>query len=130
MAAYQGAHECKGLAKWGTERDPHLPFAPCTLSQLHLPEPFGPHLTPPPPLHPTPPHPTPAPCPAPRGGEAAETGAAPRAPSAAGEAPANGGASRRSRAWASVLHVNGVAVYVEEQDAEGEGGAIMVCAQR
>lgn len=39
---------------------------------------------------------------------------------------AGGGGSRRSRAWASVLHVNGVAVYVEEQDADGEGGAIMV----
>lgn len=26
----------------------------------------------------------------------------------------------------SVLHVNGIAVYVEEQDADGEGGAIMV----
>ncbi len=38
----------------------------------------------------------------------------------------NGGSARRSRAWASVLHVNGVAVYVEEQDADGEGGAIMV----
>ncbi|KAL4450695.1 hypothetical protein ABPG77_001051 [Micractinium sp. CCAP 211/92] len=40
----------------------------------------------------------------------------------------NGGSARRSRAWASVLHVNGVAVYVEEQDADGEGGAIMVSA--
>lgn len=28
----------------------------------------------------------------------------------------------------SVLHVNGIAVYVEEQDADGEGGAIMVSA--
>ena len=41
----------------------------------------------------------------------------------------SGSASRRSRAWASVLHVNGVAVYVEEQDADGEGGAIMVRAR-
>ncbi|EFN53068.1 hypothetical protein CHLNCDRAFT_137358 [Chlorella variabilis] len=40
------------------------------------------------------------------------------------------GAARRSRAWASVLHVNGVAVYVEEQDAEGEGGAIMVRGEK
>lgn len=33
---------------------------------------------------------------------------------------------RRSRAWASVLHMNGISVYAEEQDEDGEGGAIMV----
>lgn len=36
--------------------------------------------------------------------------------------------SRKSRSWASVLHINGVAVYVEEQDPDGEGGAVMVSA--
>ncbi len=34
----------------------------------------------------------------------------------------------RGRSWASVLHINGVAVYVEERDARGEGGALMVSA--
>ncbi|KAL4433733.1 hypothetical protein ABPG75_000174 [Micractinium tetrahymenae] len=75
---------------------------------------------------------------APQGGEPQEEAAAPRraaaptdggARAAPGGAAGGGGASaRRSRAWASVLHVNGVAVYVEEQDADGEGGAIMVSA--
>lgn len=32
------------------------------------------------------------------------------------------------RAWASVLHINGVAVYSEEVDEDGEGGAVMVSA--
>jgi hypothetical protein len=32
------------------------------------------------------------------------------------------------RAWSSVLHINGVAVYSEEVDEDGEGGAIMVSA--
>ena len=36
--------------------------------------------------------------------------------------------SRKIRAWASVLHINGISVYVEEQDEEGEGGAVMVSA--
>jgi len=35
---------------------------------------------------------------------------------------------RKSRAWASVLHINGISVYVEEQDEVGEGGAVMVSA--
>jgi hypothetical protein len=36
--------------------------------------------------------------------------------------------ARRTRAWASVLHINGISVYVEEQDKTGDGGAIMVSA--
>jgi hypothetical protein len=45
-----------------------------------------------------------------------------------GATAAPGGGARRSRAWASVLHINGISVYVEEQDEEGEGGAVMVSA--
>lgn len=45
---------------------------------------------------------------------------------AAGTAPS--AARRKTRAWASVLHINGISVYVEEQDEEGEGGAVMVSA--
>jgi hypothetical protein len=44
----------------------------------------------------------------------------------------SGGASaaprRKIRAWASVMHINGISVYVEEQDGAGEGGAVMVSA--
>ena len=36
--------------------------------------------------------------------------------------------SRKIRAWASVLHINGISVYMEEQDENGEGGAVMVSA--
>lgn len=36
--------------------------------------------------------------------------------------------AKRTRAWASVLHINGISVYVEEQDKTGDGGAIMVSA--
>ena len=36
--------------------------------------------------------------------------------------------SRKIRAWASVLHINGISVYTEEQDENGEGGAVMVSA--
>lgn len=32
------------------------------------------------------------------------------------------------RAWASVLHINGISLYVEEVDEEGQGGAVMVSA--
>jgi hypothetical protein len=35
---------------------------------------------------------------------------------------------RKIRAWASVMHINGISVYVEEQDEAGEGGAVMVSA--
>lgn len=35
-------------------------------------------------------------------------------------------ATRRS--WASLLHINGISVYVEELDADGGGGALMVSA--
>jgi hypothetical protein len=35
---------------------------------------------------------------------------------------------RKIRAWASVMHINGISVYVEEQDDVGEGGAVMVSA--
>jgi hypothetical protein len=34
----------------------------------------------------------------------------------------------RHRGWSSVLHINGISVYAEEQDEDGEGGAIMVSA--
>ncbi|KAL4514332.1 hypothetical protein Ndes2526B_g03998 [Nannochloris sp. 'desiccata'] len=43
----------------------------------------------------------------------------------------NGGAPpppRKIRAWASVMHINGISVYVEEQDEAKEGGAVMVSA--
>lgn len=65
-----------------------------------------------------------------QGGEPQPDAAAPRRltvpADGAARAATEKGSARRSRAWASVLHVNGVAVYVEEQDADGEGGAIMV----
>lgn len=32
------------------------------------------------------------------------------------------------RQWQSVRHVNGVAVYAEEEDGDGDGGALMVSA--
>ena len=32
------------------------------------------------------------------------------------------------RAWQSVRHVNGVAVYAEDEGADGAGGALMVSA--
>lgn len=67
-----------------------------------------------------------------QGGEPQPDAAAPRRltvpADGAARAATEKGSARRSRAWASVLHVNGVAVYVEEQDADGEGGAIMVSA--
>ncbi|KFM23600.1 hypothetical protein F751_2859 [Auxenochlorella protothecoides] len=34
----------------------------------------------------------------------------------------------RPRSWASVMHINGVALFVEDSDADGSGGAIMVSA--
>lgn len=40
----------------------------------------------------------------------------------------NGSNGPYRRAWSSVLHINGVAVYSEEVDEDGEGGAIMVSA--
>lgn len=38
------------------------------------------------------------------------------------------GSARSQRTWQSVRHVNGVAVYAEEEGADGEGGALMVSA--
>ncbi|KAI7837930.1 hypothetical protein COHA_008236 [Chlorella ohadii] len=38
------------------------------------------------------------------------------------------GSDRTLRTWQSVRHVNGVAVYAEEEGADGEGGALMVSA--
>ena len=32
------------------------------------------------------------------------------------------------RSWRSVLHVNGVTVYAEEEGPDGEGGGVMVSA--
>lgn len=34
----------------------------------------------------------------------------------------------QKRSWASLLHINGISVYVEELDADGGGGALMVSA--
>ena len=39
-----------------------------------------------------------------------------------------GSISRRQRGWKSVLHINGISVYVEDYDEVGDGGAIMVSA--
>lgn len=36
--------------------------------------------------------------------------------------------SHRKRSWASLLHINGISVYVEELDEDGGGGALMVSA--
>lgn len=36
--------------------------------------------------------------------------------------------SHTKRSWASLLHINGISVYVEELDADGGGGALMVSA--
>lgn len=36
--------------------------------------------------------------------------------------------NKKHRSWASVLHINGVSVYLEEQDDDGDGGAVMVSA--
>ncbi|PRW45250.1 ENHANCED DISEASE RESISTANCE 2 isoform X2 isoform B [Chlorella sorokiniana] len=38
------------------------------------------------------------------------------------------GSDRTLRTWQSVRHVNGVAVYAEEEGGDGEGGALMVSA--
>ena len=38
------------------------------------------------------------------------------------------GSERTLRTWQSVRHVNGVAVYAEEEGVDGEGGALMVSA--
>jgi len=35
---------------------------------------------------------------------------------------------KKIRAWASVMHINGISVYVEEQDDAGQGNAVMVSA--
>eukprot|EP00887_Chlorella_sp_A99_P003751 scaffold7.g3751.t1 len=44
------------------------------------------------------------------------------------EVPAGPEATRRRRAWQSFLHINGVAVFLEDVDEEGEGGAVLVSA--
>lgn len=72
----------------------------------------------------------------PSAGPPAEDGAAAPAP---GPAPAPSAASAASsavqsqaervlRQWQSVRHVNGVAVYAEEEGPDGDGGALMVSA--
>ncbi|KAK2077069.1 hypothetical protein QBZ16_004702 [Prototheca wickerhamii] len=60
----------------------------------------------------------------------APVGAAPAAPRAGRRAAGAGDDAPRARArsWASVLHINGIAVFVEEADAADSGGAIMVSA--
>jgi hypothetical protein len=42
--------------------------------------------------------------------------------------PSDGPREPRRRKWASLRHVNGVAVYQEDEDPDGEGGALMVSA--
>lgn len=46
----------------------------------------------------------------------------------ADEAPGHQGSEVQKRSWASLLHINGISVYVEELDADGGGGALMVSA--
>lgn len=51
-----------------------------------------------------------------------------RAAAKAAAAQAQEDADRVLRAWQSVRHVNGVAVYAEEEGPDGDGGALMVSA--
>ncbi|KAI3426288.1 hypothetical protein D9Q98_008661 [Chlorella vulgaris] len=50
------------------------------------------------------------------------------APAAAAPSKPQEEAERVLRQWQSVRHVNGVAVYAEEEDGDGDGGALMVSA--
>ncbi len=45
-----------------------------------------------------------------------------------GSASMEGDGSHTKRSWASLLHINGISVYVEELDENGGGGALMVSA--
>ncbi len=45
-----------------------------------------------------------------------------------GSVSMEGDGSHTKRSWASLLHINGISVYVEELDENGGGGALMVSA--
>lgn len=59
---------------------------------------------------------------------AGPAGAAAADATAAAQQQAQAQEERSMRAWQSVRHVNGVAVYAEEEGLDGEGGALMVSA--